>query len=33
MIDCLAEVLWVAQRNNQPPDEQEYLQQLRRLLA
>lgn len=32
MIDCLAEVMWVAQRDNQPPDEQEYLQQLRRLL-
>ena len=33
MIDCLAEALWTAQRENRPPDEQEYLRQLRRLLA
>ena len=33
MIECLAEVLWTAQQNSQPPDEQNYLQQLRRLLA
>lgn len=31
MIDCLAEVLWEAQRNNQPPDEVSYLERLRRL--
>lgn len=33
MIDCLAEALWEAQRQNQAPNEQEYLQRLRRLLA
>ena len=31
MIDCLAEALWEAQRNNQVPDEQAYLERLRRL--
>lgn len=31
MIDCLAETLWEAQRANRPPDEQEYLEKLRRL--
>jgi len=33
MIDCLAETLWEAQRDNQAPDEQEYLRRLRRLIA
>ena len=32
MIDCLAEALWEAQRQNRAPDEQAYLRQLRRLL-
>ena len=31
MIDCLAEVLWEAQRQNQPPDEARYLARLRDL--
>ena len=31
MIDCLAEVLWEAQRSNQVPDEARYLEKLRRL--
>ena len=31
MIDCLAETLWEAQRQNNPPDEQQYLERLRRL--
>lgn len=31
MIDCLAETLWEAQSNNQPPDEQKYLERLKRL--
>lgn len=31
MIECLAETLWEAQSRNQPPDEQEYLERLRRL--
>lgn len=30
-IDCLAETLWEAQRANVPPDEQAYLEKLRRL--
>ena len=30
-LDCLAEVLWVAQNNNATPDEQAYLDSLRRL--
>ena len=33
MIDCLAETLWEAQRQNCSPDEQGYLLQLQRLLA
>ena len=32
MIDVLAETLWEAQVNNQPPDEQAYLQRLRDLI-
>ncbi len=31
MIDCLAETLWEAQSSNQPPDEKQYLEKLRRL--
>ncbi len=31
MIDCLAETLWEAQRQNSAPDEQQYLERLRRL--
>jgi hypothetical protein len=31
MIDCLAEALWEAQRQNRPPDEAAYLEKLRRL--
>ena len=31
MIDCLAETLWEAQRGNRAPDEQAYLERLRRL--
>ncbi|MFZ1325160.1 MAG: DUF1841 family protein [Candidatus Contendobacter sp.] len=31
MMDCLGEILWEAQRNGQAPDEQAYLQRLRRL--
>jgi len=31
MIDCLAEALWEAQRQNQPPDEEIYLERLRQL--
>jgi len=32
MIDCLAEMLWQAQRDGQPPSEEDYLQALQRLL-
>lgn len=31
MLDCLAEALWAAQRNNSAPDEDQYLEQLRKL--
>ena len=31
MIDCLAEALWEAQRQNRPPDEAAYLERLRKL--
>ncbi len=31
MIDCLAETLWEAQRQNRAPDERQYLQSLQRL--
>lgn len=31
MIDCLAQVLWESQRNQQPPDETRYLEALKRL--
>ena len=29
MIECLAETLWEAQRDNRPPDEAQYLERLR----
>lgn len=32
MIDCLAETLWEAQSRNSAPDEQSYLQRLKKLL-
>ncbi len=31
MIDCLAETLWEAQSQNSAPDEQQYIERLRRL--
>lgn len=31
MIECLAEALWEAQGNNQPPDEARYLERLKQL--
>ena len=31
MIDCLAEALWEAQRNNAPPDEAAYFEKLKAL--
>ena len=31
MIDCLAETLWEAQRSGMPPDEQTYLERVRKL--
>jgi len=33
MIDCLAETLWEAQRQNAAPDEDKYLESLRHLIA
>jgi hypothetical protein len=33
MMECLTESLWLAQRNNQPPSEQDYLTALQALLA
>lgn len=32
-LDCLAEALWVAQKSNAAPDEQAYLETLRRLAS
>lgn len=32
MMECLTESLWLAQRNNQPPSEQDYLAALKALL-
>jgi hypothetical protein len=32
MIDCLVETLWEAQSRNRAPDEQEYMEKLKRLL-
>ncbi len=31
MLDCLAETLWEAQNRNAPPDEQKYLERLRKI--
>jgi hypothetical protein len=31
LIECLAETLWEAQRDRVPPDEQAYLERVRRL--
>ena len=31
MLDCLAETLWEAQNQNGPPDEQKYLERLRKI--
>ena len=31
MIECLAETLWEAQSQNRAPDEEQYLERLRRL--
>lgn len=31
ILDCLAETLWEAQNRNGPPDEQKYLQRLRKI--
>ena len=31
MIECLAEALWLAQRDNRPPDEAAYLERLKAL--
>lgn len=33
MLECLAEILWDAQRRQQPPDENLYLERLQRLAA
>ncbi|MDN5864475.1 MAG: DUF1841 family protein [Gammaproteobacteria bacterium] len=33
MIECLAETLWEAQRENRPPDDAVYFERLRRLAA
>lgn len=32
MMDCLGEMLWTAQRNNQQPDESTYLECIKKLL-
>ena len=32
MMECLTESLWLAQRNNQPPSEQDYLAAMQALL-
>ncbi len=32
MMECLTESLWLAQRNNQPPSESDYLAALKKLL-
>jgi hypothetical protein len=31
MLDCLAETLWEAQNQNATPDEQKYLERLRKI--
>lgn len=33
MVDCLAETLWEAQRDESAPDERRYLERLRRLVS
>lgn len=33
MIDCLAEIIWNAQKSGKAPDEKEYLQKLRNLTS
>jgi hypothetical protein len=33
MIECLAETLWEAQSSNCAPDEQKYIERLRRLVG
>lgn len=33
MMECLTESLWIAQRNNQAPSEQDYLASLKKLLT
>ena len=33
MIEALAETLWEGQSRNQPPDEAEYLERLRRIVG
>ena len=33
MMECLAETLWEAQRENRPPDEAQYMERLRRASA
>jgi hypothetical protein len=33
IIECLAEALWEAQRAGRPPDEQAYLERLKRLAS
>lgn len=33
MMECLGKMLWEAQRGNRPPDEQAYLQCVKRLVA
>jgi len=32
MLDCLAETLWEAQNKKTPPDEQKYLERLRKIV-
>ena len=32
MMECLTESLWLAQRNNQPPSESDYLKAIQQLL-
>jgi hypothetical protein len=32
MMDCLGGALWLAQRNNQPPDEAAYLECIRKIV-
>ena len=32
MMDCLGEMLWLAQKNNQPPDENSYIECIKKIL-